>query len=66
MKQRKRQTIHTFQIESLIDPEGTYVGTFCAMTGELLYHSGNEPKQDEEEETELSETISPNQLNLFA
>lgn len=63
MAKRVKQTKHTFKIESLIDAQGTYVGVFCALTGELLHHEGNEAKQDQEEEQE-TEIINPNQLQL--
>jgi hypothetical protein len=63
---RTKQTKHTFQIESLIDPKGTYVGVFCALTGELIKHIGNEAKQAQEDEPEAlqEESINPNQLQL--
>jgi len=61
---RKKQTKHTFRIESLLDKEGEYVGVFCAMTGELLHHEGQPAAQPEQPEEEIK-PINPNQLNLF-
>lgn len=66
MKQRKRQTIHTFKIASLIDPEGVYEAVCCAMTGEILHHTSNgklfEQPQEEEEVVEIKNV---NQLSIF-
>jgi len=65
MAKRVKQTKHTFQIESLIDVKGTYIGVFCALTGELLHHTGNEVKQAQEEEPEeTKQELNPNQLTL--
>ena len=53
----------TFKVESLFDKEGEYTAICSALTGEILYHTGQEEKETEQETEEEKTNI--NQLKLF-